>query len=318
MNVARSLLPVLSGLIALAAGLAVYEATRPTVEPVRAPEPAPEPATPPPPEPTAAAAASLGATWAPVDDASLQEGPLGVRFATVVPGDGEPLSEGDPAWIAVALWLPDGTRIGATEGEGSSLAVAGGGDTLPGISKLLVGMRPGERRHLRLPAEAAYGARSVAGVPAESDLVAEVIVRRRASPRSTPPRCPTGEEAWTPLREGLEIATITAGAGPASGPGAAVLVDWAAWHDDGTALETTWRRAEPVRATLGDGVLPPSIDAVATTLGAGGRAAFRLRHDPVAPPLNALQRAAMKAPVVGVVEVTTDPAPPQPSPPPQP
>jgi peptidylprolyl isomerase len=115
-------------------------------------------------------AASLG-----IDLASMTRLPSGVYIETLVPGAGDPVTEGTML-LRYTLWLPDGTQIDDNREPGDpifpvNLANPG---TVAGFAIGIVGMRVGEERRIIVPSALGYGPRETGGIPPQSVLVFQV------------------------------------------------------------------------------------------------------------------------------------------------
>jgi peptidylprolyl isomerase len=101
-------------------------------------------------------------------------GELRVKEVTV--GEGEEVKPGKRVVVAYEARLMSGPRIDSTHDRGKPAEfVVGSGSVIKGLDQGVVGMRPGGRRQLRVPADKAYGTRGVGGVvPPGSELVYDV------------------------------------------------------------------------------------------------------------------------------------------------
>lgn len=70
----------------------------------------------------------------------------------------EPVKEGDLVHVHYTGRLDDGTVFDSSEGREPLEFVAGSEALIGGMAKSVVGMRPGEKRTIRLEPEEAYGA----------------------------------------------------------------------------------------------------------------------------------------------------------------
>ncbi len=71
--------------------------------------------------------------------------------------------------------LENGKKFDSSHDHGRPFSfVLGAGRVIKGWDQGLMGMKAGGKRKLFIPAELAYGARSVGGIPPNSDLIFEV------------------------------------------------------------------------------------------------------------------------------------------------
>jgi len=96
-------------------------------------------------------------------------------------GAGVPIEAGEAAVVHYVGVLPDGTVFDSSIERDQPLSFhVGTGSVIRGWDIGIAGMRPGERRTLRVPAHLAYGSRGVPGlIPANADLVFEVTLLGR-------------------------------------------------------------------------------------------------------------------------------------------
>lgn len=120
-----------------------------------------------PPPPAAAPRDTTHATW--------RELTGGARVTELRPGVGSPLRDGDRVGLDWAVWSADGTLIEDAVAMGAPLrATVGAGTLPPTVEAAILGMAPGARRQVRLPALAVWGGTTPGHVPADSQVVLEL------------------------------------------------------------------------------------------------------------------------------------------------
>jgi peptidylprolyl isomerase len=109
-----------------------------------------------------------------------QSTPSGLRYLELMEGVGPSVADGDRVRIEYEARLEDGTRIDSTLERGLPLQLRVGEAPLTGMNEGLIGMRPGGKRRLVIPASLAYGDEGVPGlVPGGATIVIEVELLRR-------------------------------------------------------------------------------------------------------------------------------------------
>lgn len=101
----------------------------------------------------------------------------GVEYRDLQPGSGEPARPGDVATMHFVGWLDDngakGRQIYNTRARRTPVSFVIGTDrVMQGWNEGVIGMRPGGRRLVKVPARLGYGARGVEDVvPPDSGLI---------------------------------------------------------------------------------------------------------------------------------------------------
>ncbi|HDS1737672.1 FKBP-type peptidyl-prolyl cis-trans isomerase [Pseudomonas sp. BP8] len=90
-------------------------------------------------------------------------------------GDGKAVVKGALITTQYTGWLADGSEFDSSWSRGKPFqCVIGSGRVIKGWDQGLMGMRVGGKRRLQVPAELAYGERSVGAIPPHSDLTFEI------------------------------------------------------------------------------------------------------------------------------------------------
>jgi FKBP-type peptidyl-prolyl cis-trans isomerase len=228
-----------SAVVALAVGVSTPQIPPP--EPIALDEPAPAR-----PEPAAPQA---------VDPTAFVTRPDGMAVADLVLGTGE-LVVGTDTAVVVDFVAWQGTRnVGSSYNRPTPTRVPRDADT-QGWLRALDGMRAGGVRQIRVPSEREGGREVLVETTVHTVLVPPVPV---VVPESSRTRLPSG----------IEFAELTPGVGNPPPPGDRVAFDYAVFTQDGTELDSSWRRAAPVRLRLG--VDPLVFAPVLEGLAPGGR-----------------------------------------------
>ncbi len=101
--------------------------------------------------------------------------PSGLRYQVLTsgPADGKHPTLSDSVTVHYKGTLTNGTQFDSSYDRGTP-ATFGVGQVIPGWTEALMLMKPGDQWMLYLPANIAYGAQSMGGIPANSDLIFKV------------------------------------------------------------------------------------------------------------------------------------------------
>lgn len=98
-----------------------------------------------------------------------------LQIEDIHPGDGKAAVKGALITTQYRGWLEDGSEFDSSYRRGRPFqCVIGTGRVIRGWDQGLIGMRVGGRRRLFVPAELAYGQRSVGQIPANANLMFEI------------------------------------------------------------------------------------------------------------------------------------------------
>jgi FKBP-type peptidyl-prolyl cis-trans isomerase len=107
-------------------------------------------------------------------DVQLTTTKSGLRYAVLSPGTGPKVEAGDKVEAHYTGRLTDGTVFDSSSGKKPLPFTVGVGQVIAGWDEGIVGMQVGEKKILVIPAELAYGNRSIGSIPANSPLVFQV------------------------------------------------------------------------------------------------------------------------------------------------
>jgi len=102
--------------------------------------------------------------------------PSGLIIETLATGSGAAAARGDKVSVHYTGWLTNGSKFDSSRDRNEPFSFRlGAGQVIPGWDEGVVGMQPGGKRKLTIPAQLAYGARGAGGViPPDAVLVFEV------------------------------------------------------------------------------------------------------------------------------------------------
>ncbi len=100
----------------------------------------------------------------------------GLEYVDIAPGKGRPVRVGDRVRVHYRTWLTNGRFLGGTTAPEEPFEfVLGSEAVVAGWNEGILGMLPGGRRRLIIPADLAYGADGEEGVvPPYSTLICDV------------------------------------------------------------------------------------------------------------------------------------------------
>ncbi|QDK45882.1 FKBP-type peptidyl-prolyl cis-trans isomerase [Bdellovibrio sp. ZAP7] len=101
--------------------------------------------------------------------------PSEVQITDQITGSGQVASKGALVFIHYTGTLNDGTVFDSSYTHGRPFEfVVGSKKVIQGMSQGILGMKVGGKRTIHIPADLAYGERTVGKIPAHSDLTFEV------------------------------------------------------------------------------------------------------------------------------------------------
>jgi FKBP-type peptidyl-prolyl cis-trans isomerase len=188
----------------------------------------------------------------------------GLEHADTQTGKGTAIKGGYLAFVHYTLRLDDGKQIDSsrTPDRGPFSFLVGAKQVIAGWDEGLVGMQPGTRRKLRIPAALGYGEKGIPDViPGGATLWFDVEVLATTAPGAW-------LEGEKPAKhEGIEMVDILTGAGEGAKRGEKVSVMYSLYEPGGKLIE---RGRQPLNWTIGDGSLIKGFDAAATGMKKGG------------------------------------------------
>lgn len=191
------------------------------------------------------------------DLADLDIGPSAqIEYVETSAGTGDQPAQGDRVAVHYTGTLEDGTVFDSSFERGQPIEfVLGQGMVIPGWEQGIAMMREGGQATLIIPPELAYGPQgSPPTIPPDATLTFEVeLVEVFAAPRALD----LSEDDYTETESGLKYYEITEGTGNTPVIGDRVLMDFAAWLEDGTFLGSSEQMGSPLVANLGSGQLFP-------------------------------------------------------------
>ncbi|MBI4616685.1 MAG: FKBP-type peptidyl-prolyl cis-trans isomerase [Planctomycetes bacterium] len=200
----------------------------------------------------------------------LAKNDSGLRWKTLVPGEGDPLEAGDVAVVHYSGWLTDRTLFDSSLRRGETFRFqVGAGRVIAGWDEGLVGMKKGEKRLLVIPPALGYGD-SGAGddIPPGATLVfVTELVEFVAGPKY--PEIDPAKVQRT--ASGLGYIDLAPGDGAPPPAGATVSVHYSGWLENGKLFDSSRVRDEPLEFQVGRGRVIKGWDEGLASMRAGGR-----------------------------------------------
>lgn len=191
-----------------------------------------------------------------VTDPNGWNGVTALKTTDTVVGTGTAVDAGKVAPVAYTLWLYDvraadtkGTKLESNVGQKPFSFITGSSTVIKGFDQGVIGMKPGGKRTITIPASLAYGASgNGSGVPANAALVFDVELD------------PLGWTAVTALNK----QDLVIGSGVSADAGKTATVIYTAWLYDSHATDTKGIKIDSnVGAANGLKVVPGSNGAIA-------------------------------------------------------
>lgn len=190
--------------------------------------------------------------------------PDGLQYIVITPGSGDPVQAGEIVRLDYSGWLQDaGTLFDTSYSTGQPfIFTVGAGSVIKGWDEGVIGMLPGEKRRLIVPASLGYGdAGSPPKIPAGATLIFDIELYGATTPTPfgqtvapTPPPSPP-EVSGTPttLPDGLQYIIVQEGSGDPLPAEAFTTVNYSGWvKDSGVLFDSSYNPGrQPLEFALG-------------------------------------------------------------------
>ena len=196
----------------------------------------------------------------------------GLRVTEIRAGDGRTPDPGDLVTMNILAMLEDGTVFADTVTDGAPItATLTDTDLFPGWLEGVLLMKEGGKVRLTIPPELAFGSEGGGGViPPDATILMDVELLTAVAPPK-----PTAVDAGdlTETDSGLQYFDIEEGDGDIPVAGQDVVVEYAAWLQDGEEyIASSATLGEPLTFTLGSDVgVFPGWDEGVSTMKPGGK-----------------------------------------------
>src|SRR3954469_26046910 len=174
----------------------------------------------------------------------------------------------------VGVRSEDGKEFDNSYDRGTPFPVTlGAGRVIEGWDKGLLGIKPGGRRQLDIPAAMAYGdAPPSTDVIQPGDALSFVVDAVTVIPKAAPADAPDVTIPPTPNNTEQTSTDLIVGQGADIQPGQTVAVQLLAFSAaDGKLLDSSWKQGTPLTFVPGAGQLPPGLEKAVEGMKIGGR-----------------------------------------------
>src|SRR3954469_6602242 len=201
--------------------------------------------------------------------------PTDLVITDLTEGTGTGAVTGDTVVVHyVGVRSEDGKEFDNSYDRGTPFAVTlGVGQVIEGWDKGLLGIKPGGRRQLDIPAAMAYGdAPPSTDVIQPGDALSFVIDAVTVIPKVDPADAPDVTIPPTPNNTEQTSTDLIVGQGADIQPGQTVAVQLLAFSAaDGKLLDSSWKQGTPLTFVPGAGQLPPGLEKAVEGMKIGGR-----------------------------------------------
>src|SRR3954453_8494675 len=201
--------------------------------------------------------------------------PTDLVITDVTEGTGAGAVTGDTVVVHyVGVRSEDGKEFDNSYDRGTPFAVTlGVGQVIEGWDKGLLGIKPGGRRQLDIPAAMAYGDKPPStDVIQPGDALSFVVDAVTVIPKADPANAP--DVTVPPTANATEQTSKDLIVGQDAGiqPGQTVAVQLLAFSAaDGKLLDSSWKQGTPLTFVPGAGQLPPGLEKAVEGMKVGGR-----------------------------------------------
>ncbi|HEX8684606.1 MAG TPA: FKBP-type peptidyl-prolyl cis-trans isomerase [Ardenticatenaceae bacterium] len=208
----------------------------------------------------------------PPEPTSVEEGDYtttesGLQYVILTEGEGEEVEEGQMVTVNYNGWVEGGTLFDSSEQSGQPIQFIVGDTQLEGLNEGTVGMKVGEKRQLRIPAELAFGAEGAGDmIPPDSTIIFELELLEI---QDVPEMTEVEEEEYTTTESGLEYTILSEGEGDVAETGDTVAVHYTGFFEDGSVFDSSIPRGEPLTFTIGSGQVIPGWEEGVTGMKVG-------------------------------------------------
>jgi len=201
--------------------------------------------------------------------------PTDLVVTDLTEGTGTAAATGDTVVVHyVGVRSEDGAEFDNSYDRGKPFAVTlGVGQVIEGWDKGLVGIKPGGRRQLDIPAAMAYGDTPPnTEVIQAGDALSFVVDAVTVIPKVDPADAPDVTVPPTPNQTEQTFTDLIVGDGAEILPGQTVAVHLLAFSAaDGALLDSSWEQGTPLTFVPGAGQLPPGLEKAVEGMKVGGR-----------------------------------------------
>jgi peptidylprolyl isomerase len=181
----------------------------------------------------------------------------GLRYAIVEQGDGDQQpSAGQVVSVQYTGMLEDGSVFDTSTDTGEPIRFPlGQGFVISGWDEGIALLEKGDKARFIIPSELGYGETGGGPIPPNATLIFDVeLVDITEGPPEAPVAVPEG--AYVVTESGLKYYDIVVGDGQSAELGMIVFLNYTAWLQDGTLIDSTMRTGQPIQTILDGSQLP--------------------------------------------------------------
>jgi FKBP-type peptidyl-prolyl cis-trans isomerase len=189
-------------------------------------------------------------------------------------GTGAAAADGDTVVVHyIGVRSADGTEFDNNFDSGAPLSVSlGAGQVIKGWDQGLVGVKPGGRRQLDIPADLAYGDSPQGDIIQKGDALTFVIDVVTVIPKADPAKAPVVSIPPSPNQTTGSSTDLIVGDGAAIQSGQTVAIQMEAFSAaDGSQIDSTWTSGAPLTFVPGAGQFIPGLEKAVDGMKVGGR-----------------------------------------------
>lgn len=204
----------------------------------------------------------------------------GLEYAIIEEGEGQQPEKGDVVRVHYRGQLADGTVFDSSFDRGDPFRFAlGRGQVIPGWDEGIGLLQEGGSAKLIIPPQLAYGPQGSGGViPPNATLYFDVELVEVLEGGPDEPVA-VAEDEYETAESGLQYYVVEEGTGEMPEEGDPVRIDFTAWLTDGTRLDSSIDRGEPLVFVIGSGQIFPGLSEGVQMMEEGGQWQFVIPPD---------------------------------------
>jgi peptidylprolyl isomerase len=208
--------------------------------------------------------------YAGLSESEFETTESGLQYTILDQGDGEQAQPGQVVAVHYTGWLEDGNSFDSSVDRGEPFSFAlGQGMVIPGWDEGVAMLHVGDKARLIIPSDLAYGEAGRPGIPPDSTLIFDVELVSISEGASESP-AEVDQDDYTVTDSGLQYYDLVEGDGPALEEGQLALMHFSVWLDDGTFVDSSLNRGQPIPMLVGGGQNIPGWEEGLMSMNVGG------------------------------------------------
>ena len=206
-------------------------------------------------------------------------GPSGLKVIIAGKGKGAQVKKGGSVYIHYSGYLMNMMPFDASVGRGVPIkTVIGKGMVIKGWDEGIAMLSVGDTARLIIPAAMGYGNRAAGKIPANSNLIFDVIVLDYQAPIVAVPYKVEGKEVKK-TASGLEYVVVKEGSGKSPIKGSKVSVHYTGYLQDGSTFDSSVERGDYFQFNVGMGRVIQGWDEGILMMKEGSKYRFIIPYD---------------------------------------